>query len=237
MQANGGLDNAPVITLLYCARERSPANATLNQTSIRITTTLASNNTLEGTLFTACPITNLIAINTAPTLTTPTTSPISPAPTASPQPGTYHILPIPKIASFTLLSLSPAPRTGTTTPTTPTTTPQTQTQTHFTHAQPPIAPLDLRALTARTANAVARLKALDSKRGRGVGREGQEIFDALGRTLPTRWSEQSTVILDAVFFGSRIGFRVAIRVHAQGQGHGQDRDSRARSVVLGRWRV
>lgn len=138
------------------------------------------------------------------------------------------MLPILRVASFTLLFRFPASRAVTGT--------SPQTQTNFTRLSPHGAPRPPRPLyphhQRRRPPRGPRLQ-----RDGGVRREGQEIFNAVGRTLPTRWSEQSTVILDAVFFGSRIGFRVAIRVHAQGQGHGQDRDSRARSVVLGRWRV
>ncbi|MCJ1363370.1 hypothetical protein MMC16_002477 [Acarospora aff. strigata] len=183
---------------------------------IRITTTIPTNNTLEGTLFTACPITNLIAINTAsPTPTSPTSA-------SAPQPGTYHILPIPKIASFTLLSLAPPPSSPTTTTNNTTTTPD------FTTATPALTPIDLRALSARAQTAITRLKTLDSRRGRGVGREGQEIFDALGRTLPTRWSEQSIVVLDAVVI--KPPYRIEDCVAGQGQGQ-QGALGRVRKVL------
>ncbi len=199
-----------------------PANTTPEPPSIRITTTLPNNNTFEGTLFTACPITNLIAINTAPPPTPPTTSPTTTTTSAPPpHPGTYHILPIPKIATFTLLALPPSTArpsgTGTATATNSPTSPTTTT-TDFTAAHPPIAPLDPRALATRTTNAVARLKALDAKGGRGVGREAQDLFDALGRTLPTRWSEQSIVVLDAVVI--KPPYRVEDCVLGRGQGQG-----------------
>lgn len=197
-----------------------PANTEPQPPSIRITTTLPTNNTLEGTLFTACPITNLIAINTAPP---PTASPTTTTALPPPHPGTYHILSIPKIATFTLLSLPPAftrppTATGTGTATATNNPPTSPTTTDFTAAHPAIAPLDPRALATRTTNAVARLKALDAKRGRGVGREAQDLFDALGRTLPTRWSEQSIVVLDAVVI--KPPYRVEDCVLGRGQGQG-----------------
>ncbi|KAL8711139.1 MAG: hypothetical protein Q9225_007167 [Loekoesia sp. 1 TL-2023] len=61
--------------------------------SIRLQTTLPSQPTIEGTLFTACPITNLVAITTATSHNTP---------------PTHHILPISSIQNFTLLSAPPA---------------------------------------------------------------------------------------------------------------------------------
>ncbi|KAB8345847.1 hypothetical protein FH972_022902 [Carpinus fangiana] len=56
----------------------------------RISLTTSSNTTLEGTLFTACPITNLVAINTA----------------AVPSPGDFHVIPIAHIQTFRVLALA-----------------------------------------------------------------------------------------------------------------------------------
>ncbi|MCJ1231611.1 hypothetical protein MMC12_008289 [Toensbergia leucococca] len=133
---------------------------------IRLTTTIATRPALEGTLFTACPLTNLLA------LTTPTKT---------------HILPISTIQTFTLLSL-PAPS-----PTPFTNTPSTTV---------PLAPLSPTTLLSRADAAIVRLKEAESKKGKGVGREAQEIFDALSRTLPTRWDGTSIVVLDAVSIAS-----------------------------------
>ena len=59
--------------------------------SIRLQTTNPHRPTLEGTLFTICPLTNLLAVTTSP-----------------PNPS-HHIIPISSIKDFTLLSgLSPA---------------------------------------------------------------------------------------------------------------------------------
>lgn len=127
------------------------------------------------------------------------------------QPGSYHIIPVSKIASFQLLSLAPS-----------------NNSTNFTTASPPLHPIDLRALHNRAQNAVARLKAADSRRGRGVGKEGQEIFDALSRTLPTRWAEQSIVVLDVVLI--KPPYRVEDCAASQAQGAAL---ARVRKVVSG----
>ncbi|KAL8692707.1 MAG: hypothetical protein Q9218_002328 [Villophora microphyllina] len=61
---------------------------------IRLQTTLPSQPTMEGTLFTACSITNLVAIA---------------VPTSPNTPLTHHVLPISSIQNFTLLSAPSAP--------------------------------------------------------------------------------------------------------------------------------
>ena len=46
--------------------------------------------------------------------------------------------------------------------------------------------------------AIARVQQEDARRGRGVTKEAQEIFDALVRTLPTRWDGENIVVLDQI---------------------------------------
>ncbi|KAI9824875.1 MAG: hypothetical protein M1832_001480 [Thelocarpon impressellum] len=140
---------------------------------IRVTTTLSQ--TLEGTLFTADPLTNLIAINTAPPPPTPATA------TTPLQPGDYHIIPIAALQSFQLLSLAPDAASAS-----------------FESAVPALKPIDMKAARARERAAVEKELRKERARGRGVGREAQEIYDALSRTLPVRWHEQSIIVLDVV---------------------------------------
>lgn len=146
---------------------------------IRITTAPPTTGTLEGTLFTACAITSLVAINTTaaqPSATSPTDS-------IQTQPGNYHIIPISRIQSFQLLSL---PSNSTTD------------GPSFTNASPALHPLDIRALKAREANAITKLQEREARRGKGVTREAQDLFDAFSRTMPARWDGTSIVVADAV---------------------------------------
>ena len=68
----------------------------------------------------------------------------------------------------------------------------------FTSATPPIAPVDLVALRKRADAAVARLKEAAARKNKSVSREAQDLFDALIRTLPTRWDGTDIVVNDAV---------------------------------------
>lgn len=55
---------------------------------IKLTTTPPTSQTLEGTLFTACPTLNLVAINTRPSSS------------ASSDSGDYHIIPLSRVQTF-----------------------------------------------------------------------------------------------------------------------------------------
>ncbi|KAL8715997.1 MAG: hypothetical protein Q9220_000664 [cf. Caloplaca sp. 1 TL-2023] len=134
---------------------------------IRLQTNVPSQATMEGTLFTACPFTNLVAIAVA-------TSPNNPP--------TQHILPISSIQNFTIISTAPGPNGFASPPTT----------------IPAITNLPIAALLARADAAVARLKEVASRKNKAVGKEAQDLFDGLTRTLPTRWDGNNIVVLDSV---------------------------------------
>ena len=68
----------------------------------------------------------------------------------------------------------------------------------FADAVPPVHALDIRALKTREANAVGKLQEGEAKRGKGVTREAQDLFDAFSRTMPTRWDGTSIIVADAV---------------------------------------
>ncbi|KAH8719468.1 anticodon-binding domain-containing protein [Phaeosphaeriaceae sp. PMI808] len=143
----------------------------------RIKITCAPNdNVLEGTLFTACSLTNAIAINTAPAPPNPS------APLAS-QPGDYHIIPFAHILSFEIVASSE--RVAESTP-------------GFDGAMPNISKVDLAALQAREDQTIREMKKRDAQKGKGVSTEAQELFDFISRTLPTRWADAQIVVNDAV---------------------------------------
>jgi hypothetical protein len=144
--------------------------AECSRDSIRISTAPPTSSTIEGTLFTACPITNLVAINTADSKQS--------------QAGDYRIIPVSRIQSFQLLSLAP--------------TANSADGPSFSDAVPPVHALDIRALRAREASAVGKLQESEARRGKGVTREAQEIFDAFSRTMPARWDGANIIVADAV---------------------------------------
>ncbi|EER23858.1 hypothetical protein CPC735_052280 [Coccidioides posadasii C735 delta SOWgp] len=152
---------------------------------IRVTTAAPTSATLEGTLFTACPITNLIAINTSPLPPTP----IAAGTPALAQPGDFHIIPVARIQSFQLLSLPSQ---------SPAASPNLDGSAPFTDAYPTIYPLDIKSLRNREAAAVAKLQEREQRRGKGVTKEAQDLFDAFSRTMPARWDDTSIVVADAV---------------------------------------
>ncbi|KAL9033304.1 MAG: hypothetical protein Q9180_006016 [Flavoplaca navasiana] len=134
---------------------------------IRLQTTHSSRPNIEGTLFTACPLTNLVAVAVP---TSPTTPPV------------HHILPISSIQNFTLISTPPTSNSFASPPTT----------------TPAITSIPSAALRARADAAVARLKEIASKKNKAVGKEAQDLFDGLSRTLPTRWDGNNIVVMDSV---------------------------------------
>lgn len=128
-------------------------------TRIKLTTAAPHSQTYEGTLFTACSILNIVAINTR------TTSP-SPSTDAKAQPGDYHVIPVSRIQSFQVLSLPSTTETG---------------ASSFTTAQPPIGPVDVKRLEERERAKINKLKEDDRNRGKGVTKEAQAIFDSFKR--------------------------------------------------------
>ncbi|KAF1834816.1 hypothetical protein BDW02DRAFT_497308 [Decorospora gaudefroyi] len=133
-------------------------------------------NVLEGTLFTACNLTHAIAINTAPAPPNPSASVFS-------QPGDYHIIPFAHIESFEIIGSgerAPESTAG------------------FDGALPSISKVDLAALQAREDQTIREMKKKDAQKGKGVSQEAQELFDAISRTLPTRWADSQIVVSDSV---------------------------------------
>jgi hypothetical protein len=88
------LCSAPVVTI----QRKVLVMLTLRRIKI---TCAPNNNVLEGTLFTACNLTNAIAINTAP-------APPNPSANIASQPGDFHIIPFAHIISFEILGFDGA---------------------------------------------------------------------------------------------------------------------------------
>jgi protein LSM12 len=134
--------------------------------SIRVTTALP-NHVVEGTLFTACFITNLIAINTAPASSNASSG-------VSSQPGEYHIIPVSQIQSFQFLSPPTESNRG------------HGSELAFESFSPSIFKLDLDALKGREEAAIRKMKEFDATRGKGVTKEAQDIFDWFARTYVSK---------------------------------------------------
>lgn len=126
------------------------ANVALSS-SVKIT--VAPHNTsYEGTLFTACPITNLIAINTVAN---------------PPALGTYHVIPVSHLLNFQVVSEGLRAE---------------GVQAGSDGALPTFGRPDLDALRNREEVAVRKLREQEANRGKGVTKEAQEIFDFVRRT-------------------------------------------------------
>lgn len=149
---------------------------------VRLTTVLQS--AFEGTIFTADPLTNLIAITTTSPPPTPASS------SQTPLPGDYRVIPISKLQSFQLLALAPDSSASTTT--------SPSQDAGNVDASSALKRIDWNALKARERAAVEKELKKKHSRGPGVGKEAQDIFDALSRTLDVRWHEQNIVVLDSV---------------------------------------
>ena len=124
-------------------------------------------------MFAACPLTNLIALNTA-------SSPPNPSSAITEQPGNYHIIPISRIHSFQLVRLAGPDQTAKAEESSSSSSPASATG--IERALPSIGAVDTKSLESRERAAIARLKEKEASRGRGVTREAQEIFDGLART-------------------------------------------------------
>ena len=106
---------------------------------------------------------------------------ISTGPPSSP---THHVLPFSALSSLAVLSL-------------PSTSLTSQS----------IGPLDTTALVDRASTAVATAKEKAAKINKAVGREIQEIFDALDKQFSARWKDKDIIVMERVVLRGP-GYRV-----------------------------
>lgn len=145
-----------------------PADRLSTLHRVKITTAAPHNQTFEGTLFTACPVLHIVAVNTR-------AAPPNPASNAAAQPGDYHVIPFTRIASCQVLS------------------PQQGGDGTIANALPPIGPVDIKQLQKREQARIEQLKAVESDRGKGVTREAQAIYDAFKRMYAVQTWQQLEV--------------------------------------------
>jgi protein LSM12 len=163
---------------------------------VRITTTGATPSTVEGFVYTADPITNLLVLNTSNSTSTYITSSNLAAP-----PGSYRIIPIAQISNIQLLNLPQSTESA----------PNTALNT-----------IDTNAVQARLAKNIAVQHQAQARVGpKGTSPVDQALFDALSRTHPARWSGNTMIISDT-FLIEKPYNAVNIR-HAEGRDGDIDR--------------
>ncbi|OAP56330.1 hypothetical protein AYL99_09509 [Fonsecaea erecta] len=164
---------------------------------VRLTTTTPNQTTVEGTIYTADPLTNLLVVNTAASSTVSITSTSLAAPA-----GAYRIIPISQISTFQLLSLPQSPPVSANTSTLNT--------------------VDTNGVQARLARNIAGQQAARARVGpKGTTPVDQALFDALSRTHPARWSGNMMVISDTFLIDKPYG--AANVRHAEGRDGDLDR--------------
>jgi len=161
---------------------------------VRITTIAPNQTTVEGTVYTADPLTNLLVLNTSTTTATSISSTSLVAPT-----GAYRIIPISQISNLQLLSL-----------------PQPATDAAF---NPAMNTIDTNAVQVRLARNIAAQQAAQARVGpKGTSPVDQALFDSLSRTHPARWSGNVMIISDT--FMIEKPFNAANVRHIDGQSVG-----------------
>jgi hypothetical protein len=140
-------------------RTPAPLEYKLTGSSVKITCA-PGKNVLEGILFTACPLTHAIAINTAP-------APPNPSAPVFSQPGDYHIIPFAHIESFEIVGSGER---------------ASEAVAGFDGALPSISKVDVAALQAREEQTIREMKKKDAQKGKGVSEEAQDLFNAISRT-------------------------------------------------------
>ncbi|KAH0840952.1 hypothetical protein FOPE_06493 [Fonsecaea pedrosoi] len=207
MMADGRRQNAGtrVPVALPKGEQTQPAASSVSQdvslqlaigSRVRLTTTAPNQTTVEGTVYTADPLTNLLVITTTASSSAITSSSlVAPA-------GTYRIIPISQISSFQLLSL-----------------PQSSPVSANSSA---LNTIDTNAVQGRLARNIAAQQAAQARVGpKGTSPIDQALFDALSRTHPARWSGNMMVVSDTFLIDKPYG--AANVRHAEGRDGDLDR--------------
>jgi protein LSM12 len=126
---------------------------------IKLTTAAPHSQTYEGSLFTADPVLNIVAINTRSVQSASSAN-------AKVEPGDYHVIPVSRIQSFQVQSLPSTADNG---------------ASSFAAAQPAIGPVDVKRLEERERAKINKLKEAEQHRGKGVTKEAQAIYDSFKR--------------------------------------------------------
>ncbi|KAE9961624.1 phosphogluconate dehydrogenase (decarboxylating) gnd1, partial [Venturia inaequalis] len=137
---------------------------------IKVTTSVPGAM-VEGTLFTLCKTTNLLAIKDV-------NSPPAPPTPSSNAPAIYHLVSLANVTGFEIV--------------------QAAGEGEKEQASPTLTKAENDALNLREVQSIREAKKWEYTRGKGVSREAQEIHDHIMRTLPTRWNNQQIIINDAV---------------------------------------
>ena len=128
-------------------------------TRVRITSLAPQSQTYEGSLFTACPVLNVVILNTR----SPTANATADYTT---QPGEYCVIPLSRVQSVRIVALE-APTEGS--------------ETSFQTAKPSIGPVNVKRLKEREQAKIDKLKEEERNKGKGVTKEAQAIFDSFRR--------------------------------------------------------
>jgi len=91
--------------------------------------------------------------------------------------GSFHIIPMSQISNFRLLSTGSG----------------SEEEPQFAAAK-----VDIEALKAREAKAIADAKNAEANVGKGVSKEAQELFDHMNRILRSRWNGQQIIVNETV---------------------------------------
>ena len=136
------------------ARNKATFQLTIGNSRIKVTTVAPHSQTFDGSLYSACPVLNIIAVDTR-----------VPSANNASRTGDYHFITISKIQSFQITSPSTA----------------NGSDSSITKAVPTIGPVDLKRLKQREEERIRKLKEEEQDKGKGVTKEAQAIFDSFKR--------------------------------------------------------